>query len=156
MVLNLLRWEDEVRDVAGLAWPGEDVTVSAAELKMAEQLVDAMAGDWQPDLFHDEFREKLMALVEQKAKDGGLRTVAPLPGEEVGASAEVIDLTELLRRSLKGNAAAAPAAAPASAAKKATPLRVAAANDEAAPVKKAAARKTGTSARATAKPAAAK
>jgi DNA end-binding protein Ku len=149
MVLNLLRWSDEVRDVAGLAWPGEEVTVSAAELKMAEQLVDAMAGDWQPDLFHDEFREKLMELVEQKQREGGLKQVAPLPGEDVPASAEVIDLTELLRRSLKGNAAAAPAPA----AKKATSKRAEAANDEAAPLKKAAARKTPSTARASMKPA---
>lgn len=147
LVLNLLRWSDEVRETAGLPWPGEDVKVSAAELKMAEQLVDAMAGDWQPDLFHDEFREKLMALVEKKAKEGGLRTVAPLPGEEEPASAEVIDLTELLRRSLKGNAAAAPAPA-----RKAASRSAAAANDEAeAPVRKAAARKSTGTARATAK-----
>lgn len=151
LVLNLLRWSDEVRDTAGLAWPAEDVTVSAAELKMAEQLVDAMAGDWQPDLFHDEFREKLMALVEQKAKEGGLRAVTPLPGEDVQATAQVIDLTELLRRSLKGNAASAPAPA-----KKAAAKRNEAANDEAATVRKAAARKTGTTARATATPAAAR
>jgi len=152
LVLNLLRWSDEVRDTAGLAWPGEDVSVSAAELKMAEQLVDAMAGDWQPDLFHDEFREKLMALVEQKAEEGGMRIVTPLPGEEAPASAEVIDLTELLRRSLKGGGAAA-AAAPA--AKKAPARRSeAAANDDAAPVRKAAARKSTSTARASAKPAA--
>lgn len=150
LVLNLLRWSDEVRDTAGLPWPGEDVSVSAAELKMAEQLVDAMAGDWQPDLFHDEFREKLMALVEQKAKEGGMRAATPLPGEEEPASAEVIDLTELLRRSLKGNGGAAPAPA----AKKSAARREAAANDEAAPVRKAAARKTSTTARASAKPAA--
>jgi DNA end-binding protein Ku len=150
LVLNLLRWSDEVRDPAGLPWPGEDVSVSAAELKMAEQLVDAMAGDWQPDLFHDEFREKLMALVEQKAKEGGMRAATPLPGEEEPASAEVIDLTELLRRSLKGNGGAAPAPA----AKKSAARREAAANDEAAPVRKAAARKTSTTARASAKPAA--
>jgi DNA end-binding protein Ku len=148
LVLNLLRWADEVRETAGLAWPGEDVKVSAAELKMAEQLVDAMAGDWQPDLFHDEFRDKLMELVERKSRAGGLRTVAPLPGEEVEGGAEVIDLTELLRRSLKGNTAPAPAA------KKATRRQEAAANDEAAPLRKAAARKTSTTARATTKPAA--
>jgi DNA end-binding protein Ku len=154
LVLNLLRWSDEVRDVAGLAWPGDDVTVSAAELKMAEQLVEAMAGEWQPDLFHDEFREKLMELVEQKQREGGVKQVAPLPGEEVpSASAEVIDLTELLRRSLKGNAAAAPAPAPAPAAKKSAAKREEAANDEPAPVRKAAARKTGTTARASVKPA---
>jgi DNA end-binding protein Ku len=150
LVLNLLRWSDEVRDVGGLAWPGDDVTVSSAELKMAEQLVDAMAGDWQPDLFHDEFREKLMALVEQKAKEGGLRSVAPLPGEEPPASAEIIDLTELLRRSLKGK----PAATAAPARKPAARTADAAANDEAAPVRKAAARKTAVTARVTAKPAA--
>ena len=144
LVLNLLRWSDEVRDTAGLAWPGEDVKVSAAELKMAEQLVDAMAGDWQPDLFHDEFREKLMALVEQKSREGGLRHAVPLPGEEAPESAEVIDLTELLRRSLKGNA-------PPAAAKKSAAHREAAANDEAAPVRKAAARKSTASARTTAK-----
>lgn len=147
LVLNLLRWSDEVRDTAGLAWPGADVKVSAGELKMAEQLVEAMAGDWQPDLFHDEFREKLMALVEQKAAEGGLRAVAPLPGEEVAPSAEVIDLTELLRRSLKGNAAPAPAPA----AKKTARREDAAANDEAAPARKAAARKTASTARTTAK-----
>lgn len=150
LVLNLLRWADEVRDTAGLAWPGEDVKASAAELKMAEQLVEAMAGEWQPDLFHDEFREKLMALVEEKAREGGLRAAAPLPGEDVQESAEVIDLTELLRRSLKGGHAGA--AAPA--AKKAAPRRTAAANDEPAPLKKAAARKTAPTARASAKPAA--
>jgi len=152
LVLNLLRWEDEVRDVAGLAWPGDDVKATAGELKMAEQLVEAMAGEWQPDLFHDEFREKLMALVEQKQREGGLQAVQPLPGEDVPAGADVIDLTELLRRSLKGNAARAetPAAAPAAAPRR-TP-RTQAANDEAEPpVRKAAARKSTTTARATAK-----
>lgn len=149
LVLNLLRWADEVRDTAGLAWPGEDVKASAAELKMAGQLVEAMAGDWQPDLFHDEFREKLMALVEEKSREGGLRAVAPLPGEDVEESAEIIDLTELLRRSLKGGNAGA--AAPA--AKKAAPRRADAANDEPLPLKKAAARKAPSTARASAKPA---
>ncbi len=151
LVLNLLRWEDEVRDTAGLAWPGEDVKVSAAELKMAEQLVEAMAGDWQPDLFHDEFRDKLMELVAQKSRDGGLTAVAPLPGEGVPSTAEVIDLTELLRQSLKGNKPGATAAAPA---RKPTATRQQqpAANDEPAPpVRKAAARKSAPSARATAK-----
>lgn len=115
LVLNLLRWEEEVRDTAGLPWPAEDVKVSTAELKMAEQLVDAMAGPWQPDLFHDEFRDKLMELVERKAREGGLRAVQPLPGEDVedAPSAEVIDLTELLRRSLRGNNTPARAPAPA-------------------------------------------
>lgn len=154
LVLNLLRWEEEVRDTAGLPWPAEDVKVSTAELKMAEQLVDAMAGPWQPDLFHDEFRDKLMELVERKAREGGLRAVQPLPGEDVedAPGAEVIDLTELLRRSLRGNS---PAPAPAPARRSA---RRKAANDE-APARAqrsraVAAAKAPAAARASVKPAA--
>lgn len=155
LVLNLLRWEEEVRDTAGLPWPAEDVKVSAAELKMAQQLVDAMAGPWQPDLFHDEFREKLTELVERKAREGGLRAVQPLPGEDVeGApSAEVIDLTELLRRSLRGSQAPAPAPAPVRKGGRRT-----AANDEAPArpqrARAAAAAKAPAAARASVKPAA--
>jgi DNA end-binding protein Ku len=155
LVLNLLRWEEEVRDTAGLPWPAEDIKVSTAELKMAEQLVDAMAGPWQPDLFHDEFRDKLMELVERKAREGGLRAVQPLPGEDVedAPSAEVIDLTELLRRSLRGNSTPAPA--PARARRSA---RREAANDEVparAPRARAvAAAKAPAAARASVKPAA--
>jgi DNA end-binding protein Ku len=144
LVLELLRWEDEVRDTAGLAWPDKSVKVSAAELKMAEQLVDAMAGEWQPDLFHDEFREKLMALVEQKAQEGGLRAVKALPGEEVETSAEVIDLTELLRRSLRGGAEGAKKSSPA--AKKSS--RREAANDEEAPARPRRARASAATAKA--------
>ncbi|HVZ43224.1 MAG TPA: Ku protein [Ramlibacter sp.] len=156
MVLNLLRWVEEVRDTAGLPWPADDVKVGAAELRMAEQLVQAMAGEWQPDLFHDEFREKLMELVEQKAREGGLHAVKALAGEEVAgeAGAQVIDLTELLRRSLRG--AASPAGQTRAPAKKAA--RREAANDEtpvrATRTRASAAAKSAAQARASAKPAA--
>ncbi len=146
LVLDLLRWADEVRD-APVSTFGDttSVAVSDRELKMAEQLVEDMAAAWSPDLFHDEFKEKLQQLVQAKAAAGDLATLQPLPGEETPASggAEVIDLTDLLRRSLQGKAA--PAAAP----RKTT----IAANDEAEPVprKRAAASKNGAKARATVK-----
>jgi DNA end-binding protein Ku len=109
LVLELLRWHDEVRDTAGLPLPGEDsAKVSDRELKMAEQLVKELAGKWKPETFHDEFREKLEKVVEEKVKAGkGEHVMKPLPGEEVKPSADILDLTELLRRSLgKGKAAA--------------------------------------------------
>jgi DNA end-binding protein Ku len=109
LVLELLRWHDEVRDTAGLPLPTEDAAkVSERELKMAEQLVKELAGKWKPEAFHDEFREKLEQVVEEKVKAGkGEHVMKPLPGEEVKPSADILDLTELLRRSLgKGKAAA--------------------------------------------------
>lgn len=143
LALNLLRWADEIRDFPASVLPDAGTAPpTERERKMAEQLVSDMADAWSPDLFHDEFKEKLDELVQRKAKAGDVATLQPLPGEEVAPpSAEVIDLTELLKRSLKGKAPAAKAAS----------TRAAAANDE-APVKRAAASKAPTRARASVKP----
>jgi DNA end-binding protein Ku len=161
LVLSLLRWADEVRDTAGLPLPDDaEAPVSERELKMAEQLVNELAGAWSPDLFHDEFREKLEALVARKVQAGqGEAVNKPLPGEEVKTGAEVIDLTELLRKSLRASPAPAKAAtarAPAPApSKTAGAPRRRAANDEAdtpATRRAAAAAKTGGKAAAAVKP----
>lgn len=110
LVLELLRWSDEVRDIAGLPLPGEDVKVTEKELKMAEQLVSELQDDFKPDSYHDEFRDKLQQLVDEKVKAGqGERVMHPLEDEEeVRTGADVIDLTELLRKSLRKGTAAAP------------------------------------------------
>jgi DNA end-binding protein Ku len=152
LVLELLRWSDEVRDApSSTGDAGSAATPNERELKMAEQLVTDMAAAWSPDLFHDEFKEKLQQLVQAKAQAGDVATLQPLPGEEApaaGGSAEILDLTDLLRRSLQAKTAAAAPAAPAAAA----PKRGAAANDEPVPLKKAAASK-GAKARTAVKPA---
>ena len=111
MVLNLLRWGEDIRSTEELALPPEGAKaagISDKEMNMAKQLVKDMAGKWDPGQFTDSFREKIMALVEQKAKEGKLETVAQ-PGEEADADragAQVIDLTELLQRSLRKGIAA--------------------------------------------------
>ena len=100
LVLELLRWYDEVRDTAGLPLPDADTKVTDRELKMAEQLVNELQDDFKPEAFHDEFREKLEQVIEAKVKAGeGEHIVKPIEGEEIKSSADIIDLTELLRRS---------------------------------------------------------
>jgi DNA end-binding protein Ku len=151
LVLELLRWHDEVRDTAGLPLPdASDAKVSERELKMAEQLVNELADKWKPEAFHDEFREKLEQVVEEKVKAGqGEHIMKPIPGEEVKASADILDLTELLRRSLRKGKGAAQDEAEADEEEAApkTASRRKAANDEPAPRRRAAAGKS--SARAT-------
>ena len=154
LVLELLRWEDEVRDTAGLPLPDADTKVSEKELKMAEQLVNELEDEWKPDAFHDEFREKLEQVVEAKVKAGeGEHIMKPLEGEEVKTSADIIDLTELLKRSLRKGGGKAEAEADEEAAPK-TASRRKAANDEEAPARqrKAAATKSGSRATASVKP----
>ncbi|MDT0139937.1 Ku protein [Acidovorax sp. PRC11] len=104
LVLNLLRWGDEVKTLDSLDLPpAGKKSLSAAELKMARQLVEEMSGPWDPADFKDEFRIQVMKLVEKKAKAGEAKTVFD-PEEEAPQTGEVIDLTALLQRSLKGGA----------------------------------------------------
>ena len=105
LVLNLMRWGDEVKSYEGLDLPkagARNMSPSPSELKMAKMLVEDMSGDWDPDLYKDEFKAAIMTLVEKKARAGKTETVIE-PQEESPAYADnVIDLTELLQRSLKG------------------------------------------------------
>ena len=45
----------------------EDVEVNAKEVAMAEALVDSLAADFEPEKYHDEYREEVMALIQMKA-----------------------------------------------------------------------------------------
>lgn len=105
LVLNLLRWGDEVRPWDELELPPEGskaVGLTAKELKMGEQLVDDMSASWQPEQFTDSFKEQIMALVREKAEAGDISAVQEVDtDDETPASATIHDLTEMLQRSLK-------------------------------------------------------
>jgi DNA end-binding protein Ku len=122
LVLNLLRWGGEIRSWADLPLPAAGKAgIKDAELKMAKHLIEDMGGHWSAGEFRDNFHDAIMKLVEAKAKAGDTETVEPLEEAPEKQGADVIDLTELLRRSLKGGAkAAAPAPAARSAAKAST------------------------------------
>jgi DNA end-binding protein Ku len=103
LVLDTLRWSDEVKaaEAAGAAGlPAETgAPVGRRELDMARHLVEDMSEDWDPAAYTDRFAAQIMALVERKARSGQVAEVAPVEAAEEGG-AEIIDLAELLRRSL--------------------------------------------------------
>ena len=123
MVLVMLRWPAEVRSLDTLEL-GSDVTkpeLAKGELDMAKRLVQDMSADWNPEDYRDSFEDKIMALVEKKANEGKIEDVETATGEEERKTADVIDLTELLKRSLGGKSASKPkSAAKPTAQKKAT------------------------------------
>ncbi|MFS2159417.1 Ku protein [Pseudomonas sp. Pseusp122] len=106
MVLVMLRWPAEVRtlDSLELSEAVTEVTLSKSERDMAKRLVTDMSADWQPEDYVDTFQEKIKELVETKAREGEIEDVETEGGEEERKSADVIDLTELLKRSLAGKA----------------------------------------------------
>jgi len=74
--------------------PDKARTPSEAEVKLAEQLVESITGSFEPERWHDEYRERLGKLVEAKAKGAKLTLVAPKP------KPATTDLAESLRASL--------------------------------------------------------
>ena len=105
LVLNLLRWGDEIRSWENLSFPAEgaeEAGINDKELKMAEQLVMDMSGKWRPEDFRDSFKDEVMKLVSEKVETGDIETVTqPEESEGLGNGAQILDLTELLQRSLK-------------------------------------------------------
>ncbi|GAA4337786.1 hypothetical protein GCM10023144_34000 [Pigmentiphaga soli] len=117
LVLNLLRWADEIRSWGDLDLPAEGpraAGLSDREMKMATQLIEEMSGSWNPADYKEEFKDKIMALVKRKIDADETQSVTriePLEGGR-GGGAEVVDLTLLLQRSLRqGGAAPAKTAA---------------------------------------------
>ncbi|MDN4591379.1 Ku protein [Xenophilus aerolatus] len=106
LVLNLLRWGADIRPWEDLPLPAEDAKkagLTPRELKMAEQLVADMGAEWDPEDYQDEFKNQIMALVDRKVAAGQTEAVTqPDPVERTeGQGAKILDLTELLQRSLR-------------------------------------------------------
>ncbi|HEX7370011.1 MAG TPA: Ku protein [Rhodanobacteraceae bacterium] len=104
--LMLLRYPQEIVAEDEYAFPDQDLTayrVTSKELEMAEALVKSMVGEWKPDEYHDDFRERLTRVIEARIKAKGV--VRP-PSDETGmpknASTNVVDFMALLKQSIEG------------------------------------------------------
>ncbi|WP_175821387.1 Ku protein [Burkholderia sp. BCC0419] len=109
LALDTLRWQDELRPLDELSVPADDAKragVTARELGMARKLIDDMSGKWTPDEYHDTFRNDILELVERKVRAGKVEEIEDRPAQTGRAASNVVDLTELLKRSLKGGAGA--------------------------------------------------
>jgi DNA end-binding protein Ku len=107
LALNTLRWADEVRDIEPLKLPSQSTGkngISDRELKMATQLIDDMTEPWDPARYHDTFHDEILKLVQRKVKLGKTGTLRPVeePSGAPKKTADILDLTEMLKRSLSG------------------------------------------------------
>ena len=93
MMLHTMYYSEEVREVESFGAP--DVEVKEAEIKVAHQLIEALAGDWDPEKYHDTFQENLKKLIETKLEGGEVQAV-----EQPKKMAPVVDLMAALKESL--------------------------------------------------------
>lgn len=93
LMLHTMYYEEEVRKVEGFGAP--DVNLKDAEVKVAHQLIEALADEWDPKKYHDTFQENLKQLIETKLEGGEIAEV-----EKPKKLAPVIDLMAALKQSL--------------------------------------------------------
>ena len=97
LVLELMHFPDEVLEPAGLDLPREE-KLGKKEMDMAKSLVETMSGEWEPSGFKDEYRDKLIELIEEKVKRGGKEL--PAAKAKPKAATNVVDLVAVLQKSL--------------------------------------------------------
>jgi len=105
LLLNTLRYADEVlppEPHAPAAATLEQAKVSQREFGMAVKLLEDMRQKWQPENYQDSYREDLLRRIDQKVQAGKTKTLTPAAAKagEV-RTADVVDLGELLKRSLE-------------------------------------------------------
>ncbi|MDF1754503.1 MAG: Ku protein [Verrucomicrobiales bacterium] len=104
LVLELLRFAQELRDPADYDVPGSDlkeIGVTAKEIDMATQLITAMETDWDPTQYHDTYREDLMKWIEDKIAKGKTEVIEESDEDESETEGEnVIDLMAYLKKSV--------------------------------------------------------
>jgi len=93
LMLHTMYYADEVRAVEGFGAP--EVELKEAEVKVAHQLIEALAADWEPEKFHDTFQDNLKKMIQTKLEGGKIAEV-----EKPKKLAPVVDLMSALKQSL--------------------------------------------------------
>ncbi len=93
IALETMYYSDEIRSTEDFEVPG-DLKLGEKELKMAKSLVDMLTGDFEPEKYHDNYREALLELIERKAEGEEIKRPKPVAGK-------VTDLMEALRASVE-------------------------------------------------------
>ncbi|CAN5165741.1 Ku protein [soil metagenome] len=96
IVMQTMMWPDEIRKAEFSGLDAADLDVKPQELKMAQMLVETLAGDYDPDDFEDDYRIALESLVKAKLEGGEVAQVdQPKP-----SGGEVVDLLAALQKSV--------------------------------------------------------
>jgi len=125
LVLETLRYEDEVRKAQGYFKEIGDAKPDKSMVDLAKTLIEQKAAPFDASEFHDRYVEALEELIAKKAKAKGKKILEDVEEPEAARGSNVIDLMAALKKSVGGKAEAKPAAkktaAKKAAAKKAEP-----------------------------------
>ena len=96
LALETMFFADEIRDPsAELDEFPFDGDLADRDVRMAEQLIDAMSADWDPSEYHDSYRERVLEMIAAKQRGDEVVTSSEEP-----RAAEVVDLMAVLEQSV--------------------------------------------------------
>jgi DNA end-binding protein Ku len=100
LMLITLRFANEILPAMRPA-AGKAAKPKEAEVAMARKLVDEMSSEWKPEEFHDTYREDLMRRIREKIDNDETHVLGSAPKKSPRPKAEVVDLMDALKNSLK-------------------------------------------------------
>jgi DNA end-binding protein Ku len=95
LALETMFFPDEIRQPSEIENVPVRAKIEDRQMKMAKQLIGTLATDWDPKRYHDQYRERVLKLIRDKAK--GKEIVIPEPEE----TTKVADLMDALRQSIE-------------------------------------------------------
>ncbi|MFN2465323.1 MAG: Ku protein [Candidatus Dormibacteria bacterium] len=105
VVVNTLHWPDEIRDMAELNLPEDEIKIDQREMAMAKMLIDNLTEEFDPQRYHDEYREALQRVAEAKAEGQTIEVAEDAPAPRV------MDLMAALKASVEASKRGGKAAA---------------------------------------------
>jgi len=108
LLLLMMRYPQELVDVAEYDLPegaGADYRITAKEQQFSEQLIETMSGEWDPEQYQDQFRERLQQVIKQRMSEKGLvKRHEEEPAVAENAATNVVDFMSLLQQSIQSKA----------------------------------------------------
>jgi DNA end-binding protein Ku len=93
-MLHTMYYENEVRRLAEFG--KQEVELREAEVKVAHQLIEALAAEFEPEKYQDTFEENLKKMIQARLEG---KEVTPV--EKPRKPAPVVDLMDALRKSIE-------------------------------------------------------
>ncbi len=107
MVLETLRYADEVHKAQGYFRDIPDTKPDAELLELAEALIEKKAGAFDPQGFHDRYVDALRGLIDRKRKAKGRKIIEDKDEGGARSGSNVVDLMAALKKSMEGGATTA-------------------------------------------------
>ncbi|MGI5862594.1 MAG: Ku protein [Myxococcales bacterium] len=96
LMMSTLRYASDLREPSGLNIPAEGESLPEKQIDLALMLVDQLGAPFEPEAFRDTYNEQVAAMIQEKLAGLPLPERAPAPA----APAQVVDLVEVLQRSI--------------------------------------------------------